>query len=185
MRTLGILLVLMFWSAVANAQRVTVLDEAKIGFAPISSEVTEDGDRFTFVVNESYHREFELNPLAFMDEYFSIENFMNKVAYKKYDSYEVSFNSSKGSLRAFFDKEGNLQKTKQRFVNILLPAELRHQLYRDHKGWEMVKNVYVAKGEGATITKSLYKVKLERDGDKKRIKFKFNPHASNTGVASN
>ncbi len=185
MKNLGIFLALTFWAVVTNAQQVTVLDEAKVGFAPISSEVTGDGDRYSFTVNESYYREFEMDPLAFMDNYFNIDNFIDEVKDKGFDSYEVSFKSSKGSLRASFDKDGNLGKTKQRFVNILLPEELRHQLYRDHKGWTMVKNVHIARGESGAIARSFYKIKLEKDGNKKRIKIDFDATGRNTEVASN
>lgn len=170
MKTIGIFLALMFWAGIAGAQGITILDEARVGFVPISSEVKNGVDSYTFKVNESFHGEFERDPLVFMNEYFGINNFISEMKYRKFDSYEVVFRSNKGSFHAEFDQEGKLLKTAHKFQNIILPEELRHQLYRDHKGWAMTKNVHVAKGRNGTINKNFYRIKLENDGKIKRIK---------------
>lgn len=125
MKTLFIYLVLVMWAGVVQAQEITELKEAKVGFAPLSSEVIRDGNNFSFNVKETYTGEFEANPIAFMTAYFDIHNFINEVQKEEYDGYQVTFRSKKGHLKADFDEKGNLEKTSERFKNIVLPASQR------------------------------------------------------------
>ncbi|MHA6281071.1 hypothetical protein ACXYMT_12900 [Salinimicrobium sp. CAU 1759] len=168
MKTLIFYLVLLVFGT-GHAQQITELKEAKVGFAPLSSEVKKSGNSFSFNVKESYAGEFEKDPLAFMDAYFDIENFINALSHEDYDSYEVSFVSRKGILKADFNAEGDLVRSSSRFKNIVLPEKLRSQLYRDHKGWAMTKNVHITRGNAGILNKSYYKIKLENGKDRKRI----------------
>ena len=168
MKTLIFYFVLLVFGT-GHAQEFTELKEAKVGFAPLSSEVKQSGNSFSFNVKESYYGEFEKDPLAFMDAYFDIGNFIAEVGNEDYDSYEVSFVSRKGILKADFNSEGDLVRSSSRFKNIRLPAKLSSQLYRDHKGWAMTKNVHITRGSGGVLNKSYYKIKLENGKDRKRI----------------
>ena len=170
MRTLFIYLVLIVWAGVMQAQEITELKEAKVGFAPLSSEVTQNGDSYSFKVNEAFTGEFENDAIGFMNAYFDIDNFIASVEDKNYIAYQVSFVSRKGQLVADFDQEGNLKKTSQRFKNILLPAELREELYRDHAGWTMVKNVRRSHGKNGLVEKDIYRIKLKNGNNSKIVK---------------
>lgn len=171
MKTLVLYLVLVAMAATSHAQKITELDEAKVGFAPLSSDVLREGDNFSYKVNESYVREFEKDPLAFMDTYFDIDNFISEVKNASFDSYLVTFRSSRGSLEADFNSNGELVRSTSKFKNIILPEDLRKQLYRDHKGWRMVKNIHVTTGRNGLISKDFYKLKLENGKNKKNIVF--------------
>lgn len=184
MRTLFIYLVLVVWAGVSQAQEITELKEAKVGFAPLSSEVTKDGDSYSFKVNEAYQGEFENDALGFMNAYFDIDNFIAEVKDEKYDSYQVSFNSKKGHLIADFDKHGNLGATSERFRNILLPADLRERIYKDHQGWTMVKNVHLTQGKSGVLNKNIYRIKLENGKSRKVVKIDA-LSAERSEVASN
>lgn len=184
MKTLFIYLVLATWAGVSQAQEITELKEAKVGFAPLSSEVVRDGNNYTFNVKESYTGEFEANPVAFMEAYFDVHNFISEVKDQQYDGYKVTFRSKKGHLQADFDKYGNLGATSERFKNIALPANLREQLYRDHKGWAMVKNVRITKGENGLVNKELYRIKLRKGNERKTLKID-GIAAERSDVASN
>ncbi len=184
MKTLIFYLVLVIWAGVSQAQEITELKEAKVGFAPLSSEVIRDGNNYSFNVKETYTGEFEANPLAFMEAYFDIHNFIAAVEDEKFDGYQVTFRSEKGQLRADFDKHGNLGATSERFKNIILPARLREQLYRDHKGWEIVKNIRVARGDNGLVNKEFYRIKL-RNGDQRRTIKIDGLGAERNDVASN
>ncbi len=170
MKTLFIYLVLVIWAGVSQAQEITELKEAKVGFAPLSSEVIRDGNNYSFNVKETYTGEFEANPLAFMEAYFDIHNFIDEVRDEEYDGYQVTFRSKKGRLQADFDERGNLQATSERFKNILLPANIREQLYREHKGWEMVKNIRMTRGENGLVNKEMYRIKLKNGTQRKILK---------------
>lgn len=170
MRTLFIYLVLVVWAGVSQAQEITELKEAKVGFAPLSSEVTKDGDSYYFNVSEAYQGEFENDAIGFMNSYFDIHNFIAEVENENYDSYQVSLVSGKGRLVADFDKHGNLGATSERFKNILLPADLREKIYKDHKGWKMVKNVRITHGKNGVVNKEIYRIRLESGKSRKLIK---------------
>lgn len=170
MRTLFIYLVLAVCASVMQAQEITELKEAKVGFAPLSSEVTRDGDSYSFKVNEAYTGEFENDAIGFMNAYFDIDNFIASVEDENYIAYQVNFVSRKGQLTADFDESGNLTKTSQRFKNILLPAEIREDLYRDHPGWTMVKNVRRSHGSNGLIEKEMYRIKLKNGSSTKIVK---------------
>ena len=168
MKTLIFSLVMLLAGTI-QAQEFTELKEAKVGFAPLSSNVEREGNSFTFRINEGYKGEFEKDPLAFMEANFDIQNFISQVKHEEYDSYEVSFVSGKGILKADFNKDGDLVKSSSRFKNIVLPEKLRDQLYRDHKGWAMTKNIHITAGRDGIVNKDYYKIKLENGKDRKRI----------------
>ena len=170
MKTLSIYLVLAIFCGVLHAQEITELKEAKVGFAPLSSEVTQNGDSFIFKVSESYTGEFEKDPVAFLNNHFVIKDFISQYGERKYASYSVTFKSKKGRLLAHFDKDGSLRKTSEKFNDIILPDALRHQLYRDHKGWTMVKNVHIKNAKDGMVNKDIYHIKMELDNRKKNFK---------------
>jgi hypothetical protein len=184
MKTLMIYLVLTIWAGVSHAQEITELKEAKVGFAPLSSEITRSGDSYSFKVNESYHREFETDPLAFMEAYFDIDNFIASVENEDYDSYLVSLRSKKGVLNADFDKEGKLLRTSERFKDILLPEALREQLHKDHAGWTMTKNLHVSTASDGIVKRDFYRIKLENGKDRKVVKIDMTT-AEGSEVVSN
>ena len=170
MKTLFIFLAFFVGTATASAQEVIELKEAKVDFIPMASEFTQDGNKFTFALKESYHGEFEKDPLAFMNQNIDMERFLDLVKDKKYSQYQVKLKSSKGTLQADFDRNGKLRSTTERFEDIAVPRELMAQLLRDHQGWTMVKNIHVTKGEKGRVAKEFYKIKLENGKQSKKIK---------------
>lgn len=170
MKTLFIYFALVFWAGAIQAQEITELKEAKVGFAPLSSDVQRDGDSYTFHVNESYMGEFERDPLAFLESYFDIDNFIEEVKDEGYDAYEVSLVSGNGYLKADYDKDGNLKETSEKFKDVVLPQALRETLYRDHKGWEMVKNVHITTGRDGLVDRDFYRIKLKNDNRSMTLK---------------
>ncbi|MCC8361188.1 hypothetical protein [Salinimicrobium sediminilitoris] len=167
----------------SHAQEFTELKEANVGFAPMASSVERNGNSFSFNVKEAVVGEFEKDPLAFMENYFSIEDFISELKPEQYDRYEVSFVSQKGQLIADFDKNGKLVQTNSRFKNTLLPHNLRNDLYRDHKGWAMTKNIRITRGKNGDVSKDYYKINLENGKDRKKIVLQA--PVSVTDIASN
>ncbi len=187
MRTLIVLLLLLGFMTTSQAQQITELEEAKVSFDPNAIEVSSNLDEFTFIIEESYTGEFLKNPMAFMKENFDMKAFIasiNKTNKKDYDEYLVTFKSSKGYLEANCDREGTILKTSQRFKDIVLPHNVRRDLYKNNEGWTMVENKYLASGKGDKIDKEVYKIKLV-NGNKKQ-KIKIDPRdIGDSGVASN
>ncbi|MCH4824244.1 hypothetical protein ML462_13785 [Gramella lutea] len=182
MRTLIFSLLLIAVTTFSQAQEITQLEEAKVGFAPFDTKVTRSGDSFIYTVNESYAGEFTKDAIGFMKAHFDIDNFIAEFE-GEYDNYLVSLRSSKGFLNADFDKDGNLVKTYQKFKDIVLPLDVRREVYMANKGWTMTQNKYIASGRGELIEKEVYKIKLENGSSKKSVK--IDPRASGTSVASN
>lgn len=171
-------------TAVGKAQEVTQLEEAKVGFAPLEAKITRVGDNYSYKVKEAYTGEFLENPIAFMKANFEIKNFMAETADMNYDSYLVNFSCSKGYLEAHYNKEGELIKTHQKFKDILLPHQVRQQVYRNNMGWTVTANMYIASGKQDMLDKQLYRIKLEK-GSQKRV-LKIDPREIGApSVASN
>jgi len=182
MKTLIFSLLLIAVTTFSQAQEITQLEEAKVGFAPLDAEITRDGDSFSYKVNSNYTGAFSKDAIGFMKANFDIKNFIAEIG-GDYNSYVVTFTSGNGYLSANFDDEGNLVKTHQKFTDIVLPLDVRREVYMANKGWTMTQNKYVASGKGDLIEKENYKIKLE-NGNQKRT-MKIDPRTSGSSVASN
>lgn len=145
--------------ATAQSQEITELEEARVHMNPVSEKFTGDADEYTFSVKEEYIGEFMQNPLGFMRSNFNVLTLIDQLD-EDYDTYLISFRTSKGALDAEFDDEGELGRHKQSFKDVALSRKIMAKLYRDHKGWAAVGNKYIARGYGDQIKKAFYKIKL-------------------------
>ncbi len=182
MRKLLFLFLLAGISAV-QAQ-VIELDEARIVVHCVeaaSNDVESD-----LAVIEDYDGQFHLNPLLFIKKNFNVEPYITELQNggEVFESFLVEFRSNKGKLQARYSDEGELLSTSQRFKDIAVPNAVAHQLYRDHKGWAMVKNTYTASGQGDKLDKELYRIKMQ-NGTRAQI-VKIRPAGNTKGeIAGN
>ncbi len=183
MKTLIITLMLSLTALVIKAQEITVLDEARLYYAPVNAQVVQDGDSYTYKVRENQGRQFARDPIAFMKANFDIQNFIDHTAPKKYHTYVVTFKSDDGSLIADFDRYGKLLQTRQQFKNVILPANLRRDLYQNFEGYTLTKTKYSARTKGEILAKAVYKVRLENGSQKENLK--LDARQSGIGVAVN
>lgn len=184
MKTLIFYFLLAFYAAVGYSQEVTQLEEARVSYAPFNAGISVSGNSYSYAVNEDYAGEFQKDPIAFLKSNFDIHNFISQMSDKDYNSYQVVLNSSKGFLQADYDKDGELQSTSQKFKNILLPLEVRQELYESNKGWTMTKNKYIARGTADVLEKAEYKIRLQKDNQKKNVVIDARS-MSRTSVVSN
>lgn len=184
MKTLIFTLLLVVVTSLSHAQKVTELEEAKVGFAPLDVEVSANGDSFTYKVAEAYTGEFVEDPIAFMKANFDIQNFIAAYEDRNFNSYQITFKSGQGFLKADFDKNGELQGTYQKFKNIVLPLEVRRDLYTATKGWTMTGNKYMASGRGDLLEREIYKVKLEKGNRKQTVKLDPRSNARSSVVSN-
>lgn len=180
MKTTVIAIILFMTGLAIYAQKATLLDETKLVYSPFT-QVSSNGDIYTYKINENAGRRFAQNPLEFMYTNFDIQKFIAQTAKKKYDYYEVTFISKNGSLVAEFDQKGNLMDTQQHFKNVILPRELRENIYNTNKGWSVVSAIYQANTKGEIIQNATYKVSLV-NGDQHK-KLKLDAKQLNSGVA--
>lgn len=157
---------LLFGTAV-QAQ-IIELEEAKVDYFP---ELTKDGNNsFSYTVNERKSGDFAADAIGFMNRNFDIQAFLDEIGNLDHEMYEVTFQNSHGYLMAEFNDKGQLLSTRQQFKNILVPALVRTELYKNHKGWTMVKNRYSASGRGDLIEEEMYKIRLENGNKSQTIK---------------
>lgn len=184
MKTLVIILILAFSVSISNAQEVIELNEAKVAFNPLSGL---DGPvkQISIKIAENAPGEFEKDPIAFVNNHFDISPYLSQIPGEEFYAFQVTFKTRKGHLIADFNGDGKLVKTSQKFENILLPYELQKQLYRDHKGWSMVKNKVVARGNEDKIDKAVYKITMQNGRQKKNLKYEVTPETGSTIVAVN
>ena len=161
MKTLIISIMLSLTAAVISAQEVTVLDEARLFYAPLNVTVTQDGDNYIYNIKESQSRQFARDPIGFMKANFDIQSFINHTANKEYHSYLVTFKSTNGSLEADF----------------------RNDVYQDYKGYTLTKAKYTARTKGEIFANATYKIKLENGKEKQTLK--IDARDSGVGVAVN
>src|SRR5690606_8500987 len=143
MRKLVILFLLV--GMTTGQAQIIQLEEARVSAKNV--KVKSDGE-IKFMVVENYNNEFLKNPIAFMKKNFDIKPVMDELKDRNFDSYEVEFRNRKGHLTANFDKEGVLLSTVQAFRDIPLPLNVARELVKNHKGWKMTKNQYLASGKG-------------------------------------
>lgn len=165
-----ILVAFLFSALMCNAQEIIELQEAKVGNNISTTNIINRGNHFSVNIKETSQGEFERDPVAFMNNYFDIHHLIDKIGDKRFLSYHVTFRSTKGDLNAKYDQDGNLVSTSLKLENVLVPHELKHQLYRDHKGWEMVKNLRVAKGKKGVSEMDYYKITMKNGNKKKNFK---------------
>jgi hypothetical protein len=170
MKTLVVILILMSFSFGSQAQGITELEETKIGFSPMSLTETDNPDEYRYEVNVDFTKDFMKNPIGFMESYFDIASFIEQVEDKDYHTYLVRFSTDKGFLEASYSKDGELNRTRQIFKDIPMPLAVRNELFRQTKGWSMVKNSYIAKGKRNILDKELYRIKVAKDNKSKIIK---------------
>lgn len=153
-------------ASIAQAQETIILDPAVIEYDSPKVVTASNVADAEFTIEEERFNEFFEDPIGFVQENFDIASL------KLNDQAEVKFTCTKGYLKATFDENGELVSTSQRYKDILVPADLRYQLLKEHKGWMAVSNKYTARGHGDKIDKEIYKIKLvEMNGNGvKRIK---------------
>ena len=183
MKTLIIFITFSLTAAIMSAQKVTVLDEARLFYAPLNAEITQQEDSYVFKIHESANQKFAKDPIGFMKANFDIQRFINHTANENYDSYLVTFISRNGSLEADFDKKGRLLQTRQQFKNVVLPQEIRKDVFSAHNGWSLTKAKYSARTEGEVLAKANYSIQIEKGNEKQNLK--IDARSSGIGVAVN
>ena len=183
MKTFVISILLSLTAAILSAQEVTVLDEARLFYAPLNVAVTQEGDSYVYNIKESQARQFARDPIGFMKANFDIQSFIAHTAKKKYHAYLVTFKSTNGALEVDFDSEGNLLETRQQFKNVILPAQLRNEVYNSFQGYTLTKAKYTARTKGEILANATYKIRLENGKDKQNLK--IDAKSSGVGVAVN
>ena len=84
-------------------------------------------------------------------------------------TYQVSFNTEENNVTASYNHNGELLKSKEKYINIRLPLEVSSKLSKAYPNWffsETVCTVQYDKNSGTVVK---YKIILEKKGKKKTV----------------
>jgi len=89
----------------------------------------------------------------------------------QYDDYFISFYIPAGKILASYDKEGNVLRTVEKYKNIALPPAVAESIVKNYTGWTIAENAYLVNyHDKKGVTKKEYKILLEKEGQRMRIK---------------
>ena len=86
------------------------------------------------------------------------------------ESFKVIFKGNKGSIKATYDRKGNILTSLERFKNIKLPVNVRNSIYKEYPGWSTFGNSYTASYNEGMGVKKVYKVRIGKGNFKKNLK---------------
>ncbi len=90
---------------------------------------------------------------------------------EEYDNYFVSFYIPEGEILAFYDKDGKITSTAEKYKNVKLPAEVRKSIAERYPNWSIAKDVYVVNYYAKdNSSKKTYKMLLENGSTRLRVK---------------
>jgi hypothetical protein len=97
---------------------------------------------------------------------------------QEFDNYFVTFYIPSGEILAFYDKNGKILHTAEKFKNIALPSSVSQAVAKRYPGWAITKDVYLVNyyADSNKDPRKIYKLILE-NGDK-RIRVKTNESGS-------
>lgn len=181
MKNLLTALLLLGLVSTGQAQDPIVLEELRL--EATSFELDPNSGTLEIMIPEDYEGQFHDNPLKFAKSKFDINRLLEDNEDSGYESYTVTFKSSKGYLSAEYNREGSLVSSHQEFRNIALPRQASADLYKDHQGWTMVRNKHIISTRNGEVTKDFYKVRL-RNGQKGKSLKIIAPRPEMAGVVS-
>ena len=87
------------------------------------------------------------------------------------DEYFVSFYIPQGQILAFYDKNGKVLHTAERYKDIALPQAVRKSIAARYPNWTIGSDVYLVNYYGSDNTsKKTYKILLENGSKRLRVK---------------
>ncbi|MFN5421835.1 MAG: nicotinate-nucleotide adenylyltransferase [bacterium] len=87
------------------------------------------------------------------------------------DEYFVSFYIPQGQILAFYDKNGKVLHTAERYKDIALPQSVRKAIAERYPNWTIASDVYMVNYYGSDNTsKKVYKILLENGTKRVRVK---------------
>ena len=111
-------------------------------------------------------------PVRLLEQKVANHDLKNSDIYQdEYDTYHVSFFIPEGRIVAVYDKDGNIVRTIEKFVNIKPPNAVRTSVAKKYPGWQIYKDTYlVSYHANKGLTKKQYKLILENSGERIRVK---------------
>lgn len=84
--------------------------------------------------------------------------------------YYVYFRIPQGKVLAVYDGEGEIIRTSERFKDIQLPLDVSNAIVDKYPGWKIASDIYLITYRNSGKLTKTYKLFLEKDGNRKRVK---------------
>lgn len=91
-----------------------------------------------------------------------------------YETYVITLKSKSGTIRAAYDKSGNLISTVERMKDVPLPRVITRSIGRHFPGWGIVGDRVVMTSLKNGKQKTQYRVKLQKGKETHRVMFDAN-----------
>lgn len=117
-------------------------------------------------------KEFSEDPLGYIVKNIRISDYIDLEGGERGEFYQVTFKAQKGFLRAIYNDKGKLRKSFQKFHNIMLPYEIRNELFSRYPGSDLLYVEYRGYGKNGTIEREVYKIKIAYAGKIKNVKIR-------------
>lgn len=111
-------------------------------------------------------------PVKLLEHYAASFDIKNSDFYEQeYENYFVSFYIPDGEILAFYDKDGKVINTAEKYKNVKLPANVRTAVAEKYPNWSLAKDVYIVNYYSKdNSSKKIYKMLLENGTKRLRIK---------------
>ena len=87
--------------------------------------------------------------------------------------YEIFFSNQNGRIVAYYDDEGKILSSFEKFQDIVLPKSIRESVYEAYPDWKVNGNTYVVSYYKDRGVKKTYHFQVEKDRVKKNLKLTF------------
>jgi hypothetical protein len=111
-------------------------------------------------------------PVKLLEHYAATFDIKSSDFYEQeYDNYFVSFYIPDGEILAFYDKDGKITNTAEKYKNVKLPANVRKAVAERYPNWTLAKDVYIVNYYARdNSSKKIYKMLLENGTKRMRVK---------------
>lgn len=154
-----------------HAQKIIRLDEMTLRANPNALRLDESSNSIIVSVPERYTGEFSTNPLKFARNNFEIKEFIIANEDLGYDTYDVTFKTSKGHLLVKYDATGEMLAARQSFKDVNVPYDILVPVLKSNRDYKYVANKHIASSKGNwTFDKEQYRLKLKNGSKTKNVK---------------
>jgi hypothetical protein len=95
--------------------------------------------------------------------------------YNRKARYHVfNFDQKEAHIQATYDRDGRIVKSYERFNDVILEPDFRNSIYLKFPGWNIESNKYEVLYSQGKNPRKVYKLKLKKGNDTKRMKFDIN-----------
>ncbi|MBD0830897.1 hypothetical protein [Aestuariibaculum sediminum] len=90
------------------------------------------------------------------------------------DEFKTRFEDANGFINAYYDKDGKILSTSEKYKNIKIPDEVKNTIYSKFPDWSVDNFVYVVYYDSDKDAVKTYQLILRKDNKKKKLKLDHN-----------